>query len=975
MSHAKRRTRLYKILMLLIVSAAQFFAYAYALQGSPTIKRFPIAAPHLPESFTVAQADDGLIYLGTSEGLLSFDGEHWRALQLPQQSMVRSLKSVGRRVYVGGYSTFGYAEPNAMGQLIYTDLSARIQVQPAQFADIWEINVFADGVYFRSLRRLFYFQFATQKIDSWYHEGRFAALNPLNGKPCIQFRGVGFKVRTAQGWQLLPHSAFLSERAVSLPHGNKLVVANNLGYFSVTESAVEKLVPASNVPNFSAVHRMAQLSEQQLGIVGADGMLTISDFTLTKAQSFNVNDGFLSDLLRTSDGLLVVSTSAPHRVDWPNMISNIAENGGLRSNMLGLRMRGDELLVATHFDALRAGLASNGSTQLERQNLLQGSVDDAIFLPDGSQLVMSENNLSHIAGGKNTVLQRDVYGREFFQDAFIPTRWWLRTENGIARVEWRAGKIHYVADVIESAVLISSLVQLSASELMAGTDGNGLRRYAIAADGRLSVPQILHANAAPALRVPLAIDATTYLTLDAEQRILVSSAEQVLRLQDGKWQLDPRFGPLFTMKKPQWAAKLTFATRQNRIYAHTADQLFVLPWSVLPWSNKQSELDCRAACAGFVPQAERVWRELKIADVRESGVYVDVLEYDAQTLLVLTENRLLQLDLRQENSALPSAQLNFTSVWRIDALGNSSPLAIAPSATVVLDPSDLGVRFEFALTGLKHAGQTQYRGRLQGYEVNNSEFASTAGYTYTRLQPGDYSMSIEARDLLGHVYRAPNYPVRFSPKWHQRSATRWLLALTMLALLATMTRKWVRWRTSRLQTMIEQQTHALAEANQRLQQTANLDALTGLPNRRKLDEFLNATWRESEHKQRSIALLVIDADHFKVYNDTYGHVAGDVLLQALANNLNGALHRAEDLLARYGGEEFVAVLPGTVLADALLVAERLRASVAGATLGVTVSIGVAATLPKTAQGARALTEAADAALYRAKQQGRNSVSQ
>ncbi|MBU6418448.1 MAG: GGDEF domain-containing protein [Proteobacteria bacterium] len=165
----------------------------------------------------------------------------------------------------------------------------------------------------------------------------------------------------------------------------------------------------------------------------------------------------------------------------------------------------------------------------------------------------------------------------------------------------------------------------------------------------------------------------------------------------------------------------------------------------------------------------------------------------------------------------------------------------------------------------------------------------------------------------------------------------------------------------------------LSEANARLGQQNMTDALTGIPNRRAYDHRLAVEVSRAGRTGDALCLLLADIDQFKAYNDEYGHPAGDTALQCVARLLRGAL-RPYDFLARYGGEEFAIVLPSTDLTDALMVAERIRALVAGADLPhrkLSVSLGVSRL--DIESGPRALMLAADNGLYRAKAAGRNKV--
>ena len=162
-----------------------------------------------------------------------------------------------------------------------------------------------------------------------------------------------------------------------------------------------------------------------------------------------------------------------------------------------------------------------------------------------------------------------------------------------------------------------------------------------------------------------------------------------------------------------------------------------------------------------------------------------------------------------------------------------------------------------------------------------------------------------------------------------------------------------------------------------------IDGLTGVANRRRFDEALLSEWRQCRRAGTPLALLMIDIDHFKRYNDHYGHPTGDACLQQVAAVLKAAMQRACDLVARSGGEEFVCLLPGCDQAPALAKAQALQAALAAQGIAheasptaawVTLSIGVAVAQPQAGGSPAALVAAADAALYSAKHRGRNCIS-
>jgi diguanylate cyclase (GGDEF)-like protein len=165
-----------------------------------------------------------------------------------------------------------------------------------------------------------------------------------------------------------------------------------------------------------------------------------------------------------------------------------------------------------------------------------------------------------------------------------------------------------------------------------------------------------------------------------------------------------------------------------------------------------------------------------------------------------------------------------------------------------------------------------------------------------------------------------------------------------------------------------------ARAEDKLEELATTDALTGLRNRRKFDDTIETEWRRATRQKTPLALLMIDADHFKSYNDTFGHQAGDQMLVGIAICISDSVRRAGDCTARYGGEEFAVLLPGLLPAEALRVAETIRLKVQqwsdGPTI-TTVSVGVASLTPTATMDWSSLIEIADKALYAAKADGRN----
>lgn len=179
---------------------------------------------------------------------------------------------------------------------------------------------------------------------------------------------------------------------------------------------------------------------------------------------------------------------------------------------------------------------------------------------------------------------------------------------------------------------------------------------------------------------------------------------------------------------------------------------------------------------------------------------------------------------------------------------------------------------------------------------------------------------------------------------------------------------------------LEETKEKLEEVNKKLEKLSYLDSLTGIPNRRSLDEFLKHEWSRAIREKMPLSIIMIDIDFFKNFNDTYGHQGGDQCLKKIASELSVSINRATDFSARYGGEEFLVILPNTDEESANYVAERIRKNIetldiphvsSSISSHVTVSLGISTIINCAGDLLEEFIKCADDALYKSKQTGRN----
>lgn len=240
----------------LALAGAAFAANALTpLVGSPPFERHPVDIAVYPQNFAIVEDARGIVYVGNSDGVLEFDGEKWNLWRLPNREIVRSLGiDANGRVYVGGYNVFGYLKRDTAGRAEFIDLTARFrgEIGEREFADIWNLLVTPEGVYFGAIRDVFFWNPNTDAIAHWYHEDRFGAISHHAGRTLLQFRGEGFKQRVGDGWQLLAATHGLTTLIfdlLPLRDGSLLTTGSDGAWWRIDEAAATLVTMPPGMPS------------------------------------------------------------------------------------------------------------------------------------------------------------------------------------------------------------------------------------------------------------------------------------------------------------------------------------------------------------------------------------------------------------------------------------------------------------------------------------------------------------------------------------------------------------------------------------------------------------------------------------------------------------------------------------------------------------------------------------------------------
>jgi diguanylate cyclase (GGDEF)-like protein len=313
-------------------------------------------------------------------------------------------------------------------------------------------------------------------------------------------------------------------------------------------------------------------------------------------------------------------------------------------------------------------------------------------------------------------------------------------------------------------------------------------------------------------------------------------------------------------------------------------------------------------------------------------------------------------------------------------------VAIDGPPPVVLPAGTEEVELHFTAPTFVSSRKTKFRYRVDGFREEWVETEDRRVAHFGNLGPGSYVFRVIACNDDGvWSEQEASFPFEIKPHFWQ---TRWFVTLAILTavVLGPAVHRYRMMNLARrqreLEVQVAERTAELADANNRLEKLATIDGLTDLANHRHFRMVLRNEWQRHDRSGKPLSILIVDVDHFKLFNDHYGHLEGDRALQGVARVLTAAANRPGDLAARHGGEEFAVVLSETGAEGAREVAERIlreinESRIPHATSPVaphlTVSIGAATIYPSQAASPNTLIGAADDALYEAKEGGRNTI--
>jgi signal transduction histidine kinase/CheY-like chemotaxis protein len=774
---------------------------AFAAPSAPAADAAPAAAPNergLPflrnfapkeygqhsQNWALVQDQRGLIYAGNNDGVLEYDGQHWRLIRTPSGGLVRALAvDADNRVYVGGLREIGMLAPDAQGTLAYVSLLEQIPPAQRDFDDVHHIFARADGVYVATYARLF--RFRGNEVHSFEPASAFHRAFEARGRLFIRDRSrglmelVGDELRVVAGGE-----RFAEERVDAiLPWAGEelLVVSRSQGLFVLASDGLRVQPSAIDADlKRDMPYSAAQLRDGSYAIGTVQGGVYLLDAAgrpqgrVNKARGLQ-DDTVFAMLVDAQGGLWLALDRGLSRVEVVSALSRFDERSGLDGAVLALHR---------HRGVLYAG-TSQGLFRLEPGDLprflpiagVRGQT--YAFLSHGEHLLVGNNDGTYeVRGDSAALLQQGVTGTTTALLAWprSPDRVLVGLWDGFASLRRVGDRWLDEGRLPDLSIDVSSLLDDGAGGVWVGTWNSGVMHLRIGADaadgtrGAVSGERFDRSHGLPHLNdnyVQSIAGAPAWSTHDGLYRFAADTR---------RFGPDPRLRTLFGAT-PRWIAYATVEQDDGTLWLQSVDERSGLKEAgAVRWRDGRPLWDPRPLRAITGSWIERV-----------HGDPDGVLWWGGSDGLVRFDSR----------APTPPTQGFETLVRRVSATGGGEVLhgGSGAAATPRLPFAHNSLRFEFAAPGSARADEVEFQVRLDGNDRDWSPWSREAYREYTNLHEGAHVLRVRARNRDGDLGREARYPFELRPPWYR---TLWAYAAYALLLLAV-ARALLHWRLARVE--------------------------------------------------------------------------------------------------------------------------------------------------------------------------------
>ena len=926
---------------------------AESIRGQPLLQRFSANDyGGNPANFGVLSLPNGILLIANSRGVLVYDGQRWELIELPGLNPARALfLGDDGVIYLGSYDLIGRLLIDETGLYHFEDLRPEFGLSPesATFGTIWDISGSSKGILFRSDSTLFYLGYDGAR-EVWPADEGLRRMFVIRDQFYSRVHGQGYSRIEAGKPQLEPGGSFFAERPLSaaVPWKNAALLIADEGFFLSDADGIRRIDRADH----AALQRYSpnaalKLRDGSLMLGAATGELLHFDSNLQVLGVHPIGPYSVLSLEDDREGGLWVSTEGDLvRLRAPSPWSAFSAQNGLIGSPSATAYHLGRLWVATSVGVF----ASRRDDVLLKFSLeVPTTLEASALLADAKGLLVGDREgvlFRSAADGKvSRVLESDAmyaFKRSKFHPSllfgFAEQEIILMQETSTGWREWTRWELGAVStsDLIEtneSTVLIDNYRGDLQHWRYDPQNGQVIERGSIGAEQGLQADRDFGALLQPLGR-----------------QLFVICGMRVYKLQDGR--ATPYDGEPFSLYSRPY--EMGLAETELGDFAFTPNTLFRRFPGTEDWQPMQLGSGSARGISSMRVDADGILRAIN---------WSGVLQYDGSI------------------SEPVMAPLRVTLVgveWR-DAEGGNRRLPLRSGQALALAGAD-ALSFDYIMPTMDPGVEMRFR--IDGYLNNWSDWTSPTrpGLTLRNPGPGSYSLRVEGRTRLGRIGEPLVFEFTILPAWWQTTSARILMVFSVVLVLLGFAHLFVRFRyrqylmaNKRLEQRIAERTAELEQANTMLAELATEDSLTGVANRRALEQALNREWDRCAELGQPLAVIMVDVDFFKQFNDRHGHLEGDKELIRVAQELAGRVRPVRELLARFGGEEFAIVLPNTMLNEALTRAESIRAAFDRDSSPTTVSVGVSAEVPTPSRSPLQLLRDADDALYAAKRGGRNRV--